>query len=260
VVTDHPFLQSNPLAWRRLWWAVLLLAGYAWQMTAHPRESQARSLGGSFPRTIVCMFEQHTEGTRGVETKRGTFFFNVSGAVHIVTSSPSVQHVHILGKEMTLYYPREQKAYVIRSQNAIEPPILSPLLLATTPDFGLSSLGYSLERDRVQHDTVMTFWVSKDDESNIRSEAVITASRGRTLRIDVRDSATASNLRLQFENFVKMPNGRWLPLQLKSQKQAGDQQQLETTSLSEVRFNQSEPDSIRNFALPSGITPQQMQW
>jgi hypothetical protein len=160
-------------------------------------------------------------------------------------------------KQMTIYYPKEHRAFIRPMRQAMETPILGTLLVATMADCGLSAKGYMIARSTSRHDTVVTIWRKRN--GNEEQEASITSWRGRNLALAITDSASHIQMLSSFDDFVRMPNGGWLPCRMDLVNVIGEAQEVRRTMLTAPAFDVTIPDSIRFFRIPDDTQVEHVQ-
>lgn len=107
-------------------------------------------------------FEQVTVDNSRADTVRGTVYFAAPWRVYYQVNYPLNQLVSAVMNEMSIYYPDESLAYVIRSNSRFENPMSQQSLGTVDPTQAMSGSGLKPVRTRTAGDTLYSEWASRD--------------------------------------------------------------------------------------------------
>jgi hypothetical protein len=189
----------------------------------------------------------------------GTMYFTPTGLVHIEITSPIIQHISLTGKEMTIYYPKERKAFVFSSQNPLSLPFASAFIGATRESMGLSDLGFSTSTISRSSDTIISTWIPPASARTSLQKVVLAELNGVVVRSESFDAKGALSTRAVYKNYVSIKQGQ-VPLEIYGgwqSKNGWTRENLEFTDPSTV---DALPPHVNDFKIPSDVTPRKVQW
>lgn len=217
-------------------------------------------IGGGGIGNLQARFERIVERGTAVERTAGMVYFTLPDRLHVVTFTPTWQHLVVDNRAMTIYYPLENKVLVVRSERAFELPFLPVFLLGLRRDYGLSEQGYVLTDHRLNGDTLETDWRRKARGKEAQPVARLRSIGRKILSMEVQDSTRHTWSKLMFDTFVRTPDSSWIAARSLATKQTVAGMFRETIALKEVRFNTPFPDSIGKFQIPPSATVTESQW
>jgi outer membrane lipoprotein-sorting protein len=211
-------------------------------------------------RTLLAHFERRVVNKTGVEKTVGTIFYRVPDILHIATTKPVRQHLLVHDRTMTIYYPSENKAFVITSERQMELPFVSAFFLGLHKDYGLSELQYQMENYQLCNDTLHTRWKRRGSQEKPQERVFVSAVGQRIVSVEIQDSTTQTWSKLVFDEFVRTPGGTWLGIALSIRKKLPTGTYRESIVLRDVEFNIPFPDSISYFQIPPNTNIQDIDW
>lgn len=93
-----------------------------------------------------------------VDTLRGAFYYLGPNHVYFDIVAPLRQIMVIQDREMTIYYPEHNRGFIIEAKNPVTLPMVPGIMAAVRQDYGLTALGYEIDDQAVQGDTLVTTW------------------------------------------------------------------------------------------------------
>ena len=112
-------------------------------------------------------FEQVTAERGKTDTTRGAIYFAAPWRIYYQVDYPLNQLLSVVMKTMTVYYPDETLAYVIKTKSQVEAPMSQQSLGAADPAQALFRMGFKPEKTRTVGDTTYAVWNPKDRRSPV---------------------------------------------------------------------------------------------
>jgi hypothetical protein len=107
-------------------------------------------------------FEQVTAESSRVDTTRGTIYFAAPWRVYYEVDYPLKQLVSAVMGELTICYPDESLAYVIKAPSQLESPMSQQSMGMGDPARAISEIGLKPGKRRMAGDTVYAVWNPRD--------------------------------------------------------------------------------------------------
>jgi outer membrane lipoprotein-sorting protein len=211
--------------------------------------------------TLSVTFERELiDGAGKKEISRGIIYFQQKTDKLIVrVYDPINQVLDISGKTLILYYPDQRTAFEIQAKIPFMLPFVSTLVAPNRPNFGLTDMGYQLERSERHGDTLTSSWLPPKISQTVMGKFKLVEYRRKLLsaqsfKPDGRISTNAS-----FSNYTKVGNTSLaLDVTTSTFRSTGTEQEL--VRFSNPEFNKAIPDSIVNFKIPPGTPMKHIQW
>jgi hypothetical protein len=119
------------------------------------------ALLGQIP-PFSARFEQVTVTNNKTDTARGTIYFAAPWRTYYQVDYPLNQRLSVVMNTMTVYYPDETLAYVIKTKSQVETPMSQQSLGAIDPSQAMSKLGFKRGKASTVGDTAYEVWNPKD--------------------------------------------------------------------------------------------------
>jgi len=193
------------------------------------------------------------------EIIKGKIFFKAPDKVVCTVSYPINQLIIVEGNSLIIYYPEEKKALKIRSQNPFSPPLLQWLMMAIKRDYGLSELGYKLEKYKRIGDTLFIYWAPPEHLEKSYGMIKIAEIEGRFIYFESHTPKGKLSTKAIFRKHIKFENS-FLPSEIHQEFYSESDTVRETVSFKNIQFNIVIPDSILNFKIPNNIPIEEIEW
>jgi len=109
-----------------------------------------------------AQFEQVIVENNQSDTARGTVYFVAPWRIYYQVNYPLNQLVSVVMNEMSIYYPDESLAYVLKSKSQFESPTSQLSLGTIDPARAMSQIGLRPSKTRTAGDTVYSVWTPTD--------------------------------------------------------------------------------------------------
>lgn len=189
----------------------------------------------------------------------GTMYFTPQGMVHIEITSPVTQHISLTGKDMTIYYPKERKAFVFSSDNPLSLPFASAFIGATRESMGLSDLGFTTSSVSRSSDSIISTWLPPVSARTSLQKVVLAEVNGVVVRSESFDAKGALSTRAVYKNYVSIMQGQ-VPLEIYGGWQSKKGWTRENLEFSDPRSVAALPPHLNDFTIPSDVIPRRVQW
>jgi outer membrane lipoprotein-sorting protein len=107
---------------------------------------------------VQTAFTKTTNKGHEAEHIEGTLYFEIDHGIVIYVTAPVRQWLVSQKNTLLIYYPDDKYAFRFPMQHTATFSFFQAFLGATSEDFGLSQLGFSLDNNTVRNDTLITVW------------------------------------------------------------------------------------------------------
>lgn len=209
--------------------------------------------------TISLKFERKVVQTNVNEIVKGIAYYQTPGRVFIEVLDPVKQIMLINGDVMHIYYPIEKKAFRIKAQGPIPMPFVQSILSAMKDDYGLTELGYTLDKHEKKDKTLYTYWKPPDKLKKHLGIFVLGTIDGVLVYAEARKPKEKAVAKSFYSKHIELA-GKQFPLEVRSEIVEGKSHTEEFVSYSDVKVNISLPEEVTNFKIPDSIPVKEVQW
>jgi hypothetical protein len=208
---------------------------------------------------FTAEFEQVTADDKGTDTVRGTVYFAAPWRVYYEVNYPVNQLVSAVMNEMSIYYPGESLAYVIKTSSQFESPTSQQSLGTIDPAQAMSQVGLRPGKTRTAGDTVYSNWTPQH-----RNAAFGRFTFGRVGRATVFVEAVRRNgkpmMRSRMSDHV-LTDTFELPTRIETERfSPAGRRSLEVLTYTAVDTSTAFLRTLGRFAIPSGVRTKTTNW
>ncbi len=202
-----------------------------------------------------------TENNKTVRTT-GFLHYNVKTArVVVEVTEPLKQIMIVKDNVLEIYYPVEQQAFRFISQGRVSLPFVESIIQSTQAEYGLTAVGYSLERHEIVHDVLYTYWTPPKKAKDKIGAVILGLRDDRLLSTEVKNPKgdTIANSQYQNHNIVGM---NFIPMTVTSKTYGANSEvfQHERIAYSNPRSNAETPSPMLNFTIPESVQVKVVKW
>jgi hypothetical protein len=152
--------------------------------------------------SLAARFVLKTIDTQGTDIVSGAVNFVSGGEVCVAVKSPNVQEMHLTARELTIYYPDRDLAFVAHFEPPQPPPMLDALAAGVVdPASTLPPQSKLVERKR-EKGNLVTRWRAVDASGNAIGEMRAVESRAGALSVELMDPSGRPQRRFTFGDRV----------------------------------------------------------
>lgn len=193
------------------------------------------------------------------EIVKGFIFFSQDNSLYLEVTSPVSQRIALTGKQMSIYYPEERKAFVIESANPLLLPFASAFLGSLRESMGLAELGFTTSSLTRRLDTIVSTWSPPRSAKTAVSKVVLYEVGGVVVLSESYDAKGVLSTRAVFKNHIDIKSGR-VPTEIYGGWQTSRGWTKENLDFSNPETIRTLPDHLNDFKIPSDVVPRKVQW
>lgn len=211
------------------------------------------------PDTISLKFERKVIQNESTEIIKGTAYYQAPHRIFLEVNHPLKQIMLVEKNVLTIYYPIEKRAFRINSKGPIPMPFVQAILSSMKDDYGLSEMGYTLEKHKKKGDMLCTFWNPPKAQKKRMGRFILGTKDGLLTYAEALDPKGKTVIKSFYKKHVEF-NGKHFPLESVSEIKNGSNFSKEYVTYSDVKFNNALPDEAINFRIPDSIPVKEIEW
>ncbi|MBN1350543.1 hypothetical protein JXJ21_14095 [candidate division KSB1 bacterium] len=231
--------------YRKTYQIVLLL------LMTYPLQSQ------SF-RTIQIEFTRILSQSNSEEIFEGKIFYDGKRSI-LTIQKPLNQWMILEGSTTLIYYPDRAKAIKITSQNPASLPFFQAFVGLITEDWGLSQLGYTIEKNDIHADTLLVYWKPPTNAEKLLGRFIIALVDNKVVLTQLFNAKNQSIVKTTFRKHIRHRTQSF-PLEVKSILNDQGKTITEVITYANPVFDQLLPEKYANFQLPADIEIREIEW
>jgi len=236
----------------------LLVAALAFALAAADLPPPAPTV--SVP--LAADFTLKTTDKQGTDTVSGSLQFLPGGEICVAVKSPRIQEMRLAPREMVIYYPDRDLAFVAHLAPPQPPPMLDALAAGLVDPSSTLPKGSKLLDRKHANGELITRWRVVDDGGKDLGEMHAVESRAGARSVDLIDAAGKPQRHFTFEDRVRIGT-RSVPRAIVADyfAQGGVQQREEQWTLDHVsRFDPQKATAIGCAKLRPQTKIQTLTW
>lgn len=200
----------------------------------------------------------------------GEFYFFHPRTLHLEIEHP-VHQIMVVdnGENVTkVYYPKKRRGFILKGSRPAKMPIVTGVLAAIQPDYGLSERGFEIYDQETASDTLLTYWrrSEKERERNRNGERspqqfVLAQQGNQLIRAVLKMPSTDGTATTHFSDHVPTRGGTHpIPtvIETKTVNMAG--KAIERIIFHNVKIDPTIPPSVESFKIPNDASVERKEW
>ena len=226
---------------------------------ASAQQNLALSVAEDTP-SIFASFTRVFENSAMRDSIAGEFYYIQPSRLYLEIDFPVSQIMVIdnVRNLTTIYYPDRKRAFQLQGKAPASLPIISGILAALQPDYGLSALGFQIYDQEINGDALLTYWRHPEDDGSF-GEFTLAKSDDRILRAVLTLPATEGTATTRFLDFLTQRT-RTIPVLIETETKNFLGSASERLIFEDVRVNPDIPAKVMEFRIPDGVTVEQKRW
>jgi hypothetical protein len=234
--------------------ATTLICAASWPPAKPARRPAAKPAATDAPagvdQQVLAPFT-YLQDTGGGISRVGGLYHQNADRVVICVQDPIRQWIRITPRDVTIYYPAEQRALRLGPASPFSNPFYLLFLGSRGSDLDLGRAGFRLSRKVVLGDTVRTHWSPPEGMASRLRDARLTVVNDHLVAFELTAADGSLLESVLFSNYTKVGTQEF-PLRLEM-TQPPPNPSREEIRLSGLQIGVAPADSIAQFAIPSGI-------
>ena len=135
----------------------------------------------------------------------GTLHYDVKTARVVVEVTKPVKQIMIVKENvLEIYYPIEKQAFRFISEGRIPLPFIESIIQSTQAEYGLTAIGYFLEKHDVVNEVLYTYWKPPDKAKEQLGTVILGMRNDKLISAEVKNPKGHIIARSQYQNHRKI--------------------------------------------------------
>ena len=201
--------------------------------------------------TIQMQFSREVQRENNTETSQGYIYYQQNKVIIKITE-PIRQWMILEAGTMLIYYPDENEA--LRFNNTLQTniPFLDFFIRIVNEDFGLSDLGYRIDKSEFINDTLFTNWIPDEKFKERMGTVSLALYDNRVVFSESKDPKGKTMIKIHFQNYMAYQS-KYLPMKMTIYQYLDNGTIIENIVYSNPRINESLSREISEFEIPETV-------
>ena len=213
-------------------------------------------------KTLSLNFARELTENNKTETTTGTLHYDVKAArVVVEVTEPLKQIMVVQDKVLEIYYPVENQAFRFIAKGRIPLPFVESIIQSTQAEYGLTAIGYSLERHEIVDDVLYTHWTPPEKAKDKLGTIILGSRASRLISAEVKTPDDKLAAKSIYRNHTKLGDS-YIPMEVTSSLYGPKSEVLEHERVlySNPQPNAQSPPPILQFEIPKSAKVKEIEW
>ena len=224
---------------------------------------RSRFIGERLPIWSVSLILRSTiiENDKTEHTTGTLHYDAVESRVVVEVKAPLKQILVVKDKVLEIYYPLDNRAFRFIAKTRVPLPLVESFLQSTQAAYGLTAIGYSLDRHEIADNVLYTYW-TPPAKSKDKLGAVILGSRdGRLISAETKIPDGQLTAKSLFRSHTRLGDS-YFPMEVVYSLYGPKSELLEHEHLiySKPQLNAQPSAPILQFEIPKSVKIKEIKW
>lgn len=213
-------------------------------------------------KTLSLDFKRELTENNKTEEIIGTLHYDVKAARVVVEVKKPLQQIMIAkDKVLEIYYPVEKQAFRFLSEGRIPLPFVESIIQTTQAEYGLTALGYTLDKHNVVDKVLFTHWNPPEKAKDKLGPIILGMQDDKLISAEIKNPKGQIIARSTYKNHHKLGN-YYVPMTVTSNTY-GEKSKVVQQEIIEYRnpkVNVDPRNELLNFTIPESINVKVIKW
>ena len=213
-------------------------------------------------KTLSLNFTRELTEDDKKETTTGTLHYDVKAArVVVEVTEPLKQIMVVQDKVLEIYYPIENQAFRFIAKGRIPLPFVESIIQSTQAEYGLTAIGYTLDRHEIADDVLYTYWAPPEKAKDKLGTVILGSCNGKLISVEAKTSDGKLAVKSLYRNHTKLGDSH-IPMEVTSRLYGPKSEVLEHERVvySNPQLNPQPPPLILQFEIPKSVKVKEVKW
>jgi hypothetical protein len=162
---------------------------------------------------------------------------------------------------LEIYYPVEKQAFRFTSEGRVPLPFVESIIQSTQAEYGLTAIGYTLDRHDVMDETLYTYWAPPKEAKDKLGPVILGMRDDRLISAEVKNPKGHIIARSRYQKHSKI-GANYIPMTVTSSTydEKSEMLQHEQIVYSNLLPNADPPNAMLNFTIPESVEVKEIKW
>lgn len=213
-------------------------------------------------KTLSLEFTRELTENDKTEHIAGTLHYDVKAARVVVEVTEPLKQIMIAkGNILEIYYPEQKQAFRFISGGQIPLPLIETIIQSTQAEYGLTAIGYTLDKHDVVDQVLYTYWKPPEKAKDKLGRVILGMHNDRLISAEIKNPAGHIIGRSRYQNHSKI-GINYIPMEVTSSTYGEKSEVLQHEKIvySNPQANIETPNPILNFTIPESIEVKEIKW
>lgn len=192
----------------------------------------------------------------------GILHYDVKAArVVVEVTQPLKQIMVVKEKTLEIYYPIEKQAFRFISKGRIPLPFVESIIQSTQAEYGLTAVGYSLEKHDIVDKVLYTHWAPPEKAKEKLGTVILGMRDDRLISAEVKNPKGHIIARSHYQDHSRI-GINYIPMKVTSSAYGPKSEVLQSEHIlySNPQINVDSPNPMLNFTIPESVEVREIKW
>lgn len=212
--------------------------------------------------TLSLDFTRELTENDKTEHIAGTLHYDVKTArVVVEVTQPIKQIMVVKDKTLEIYYPVEKQAFRFISKGRIPLPFVESIIQSTQAEYGLTAVGYSLEKHDIVDKVLYTYWAPPEKAKEKLGTVILGMRDDRLISAEVKNPKGHIIARSHYQDHGRI-GINYIPMKVISSAYGAKSEVLQSEYIlySNPQVNVDSPNPMLNFTIPESVEVKEIKW
>ena len=213
-------------------------------------------------KTLSLEFTRELTENSKTEHIVGTLHYDVKAArVVVEVIEPLKQIMIVKDKVLEIYYPEQKQAFRFISEGRIPLPFVESIIQSTQAEYGLTAIGYSLDKHDVVDKVLYTYWKPPEKAKDSLGVVILGMRDDRLISAEIKNPDGYLIGRSGYQNHRKI-GVNYIPMTVTSSTYGEKSEVLQHEQIiyNNPQVNAEIPNPILNFVIPKSVEVKEIKW
>ena len=213
-------------------------------------------------KTLSLDFTRELTENNKTETTTGTLHYDVKAArVVVEVTEPLKQIMVVQEKVLEIYYPVANQAFRFIARGRIPLLFVESIIQSTQAEYGLTAIGYSLDRHEIMDNVLYTYWGPPEKAKNKLGSVILGSRDGKLISAEIKTLNDKLAVKSLYQNHTKLGDSH-IPMKVISSLYGPKSEVLEYERViySNIQLNVQPPNPLFQFEIPKSAAVKEVKW
>ena len=213
-------------------------------------------------KTLSLDFVRELTEDNKTEHIAGTLHYDVKAArVVVEVTEPLKQIMVVKDNVLEIYYPVEKQAFRFTTEGRVPLPFVESIIQSTQAEYGLTAIGYTLDKHDVRDDTLYTYWAPPKKTEDKLGSVILGMRDDRLISAEIKNPKGHIIARSHYQNHRKI-GINYIPMSVTSTTYDETSQLLQHEQIvySNPQVNADPPNAMLSFVMPESVEVKEIKW
>ena len=213
-------------------------------------------------KTLSLDFTRELTENGKTEHIAGTLHYDVKAARTVVEVTKPVKQIMVVKDNvLEIYYPIEKQAFRFTSEGRIPLPFVESIIQSTQAEYGLTAIGYTLDKHDVVDAVLYTYWKPPEKAKDKLGSVILGMHDDRLISAEIKNPEGYIIGRSRYQNHSKIGTN-YIPMEVTSSTYGTKSEILQHEQIvyNNPQVNIETPNPILNFTIPKSVEVKEIKW